>query len=261
MGTVPARPRTDTEAMAHTINPDRNDRPRIGADCGSSFSNYELIVPYFLPYGVYVTSAKLFGRFGSQIDYSLRILLVTGCLFWAWKWYRDLFRSKDLFKSLAWGGVYGTVGFFVWVLLLYPVIDDQASPWKIDAFILRIVAATFLVPIFEEVLVRGYLFRTAYQYAERKRRKEADALANTLDLDSLDNVAPGAWNWFAVLFSSAAFTFGHSPEEWPAAFAYGMLVAGVWIHMKNLFSCIIAHATTNLLLGLFVLFSGKWGFW
>lgn len=232
------------------------------AASGDTFcSNCELIVPYFFPYAVYVVSAKLFGRFGNHVDYSLRIVLVAGCLVWAWQWYGGLLRSRQPWRSLTWGAGYGIVGCFVWVAFLYPFVEPQGEPWGMNAFLLRLVAATFLVPLFEEILVRGYLLRTAYQYAERRKGGDNDALANTLNFDSLETVPPGAWNGFAILFSSVAFSLGHGPREWPAAFVYSLLISVVWIHRKDLFACIVTHATTNLLLGLFVLQSGQWGFW
>jgi len=39
------------------------------------------------------------------------------------------------------------------------------------------------------------------------------------------------------------------------------MVAGLLIYTKSLGACIIAHATTNLLLALYVLKTHDWSFW
>jgi membrane protease YdiL (CAAX protease family) len=40
-----------------------------------------------------------------------------------------------------------------------------------------------------------------------------------------------------------------------------MVYAGVLYRSRNLFSPILSHAVTNLLLGIYVLSTAKWGFW
>lgn len=65
----------------------------------------------------------------------------------------------------------------------------------------------------------------------------------------------------AICISTLAFAAGHLPVEWPAAVAYSILISVLWITRKDLLSCMVAHGTTNLTLGLYVHFSGQWGFW
>jgi hypothetical protein len=57
------------------------------------------------------------------------------------------------------------------------------------------------------------------------------------------------------------FTSGHSPHEWPAAVAYGLFMAFLWIARKDLITCITAHAVTNIALAVFVFATGKWQYW
>ena len=49
--------------------------------------------------------------------------------------------------------------------------------------------------------------------------------------------------------------------EWLAAIicavAYGLLLK----QTKSLFACIVAHATTNLALGIYILLFQKWHYW
>lgn len=72
----------------------------------------------------------------------------------------------------------------------------------------------------------------------------------------MSEVSPGAWSWAAVGISILAFTSGHAVHEWPAALAYGLLMAGLWINRKDLIACITAHAVTNIALACFVYATG-----
>jgi uncharacterized protein len=65
----------------------------------------------------------------------------------------------------------------------------------------------------------------------------------------------------AIAFSTLAFMSGHHIQEWPAAVAYGLLMAVLWIRRKDLIVCIAAHATTNIGLACFVFVTGKWQYW
>ncbi|PYL45604.1 MAG: hypothetical protein DMF40_14970 [Verrucomicrobia bacterium] len=60
---------------------------------------------------------------------------------------------------------------------------------------------------------------------------------------------------------TVAFTFSHSRPNWLAAFVCGMLYNVVAYRSRSLASCILAHATTNLLLGLWIMQTRQWGFW
>ena len=75
------------------------------------------------------------------------------------------------------------------------------------------------------------------------------------------SVGPGAWSWPAVAISTAAFTSGHHLHEWPAAMAFGSLMAWLWILRKDLIACIVAHSVTNIALAFYVLKTGNWHFW
>ena len=46
-----------------------------------------------------------------------------------------------------------------------------------------------------------------------------------------------------------------------AAFVTGVLYNIVAYRTRSLISCILAHATTNLLLGLWIMHTYQWGFW
>ena len=153
------------------------------------------------------------------------------------------------------------VGIAAWVALLLPFPNPEAKPWTDQAFALRLVAAGTLVPVFEELLMRGFVLRFALQWDLVRREGAADPLGVALDERSVNEVAPGAWTWAAVAVSTAAFALGHQAREWPAAVVFGLLMAWLWIRRKDLLSCVAAHATANVALALYVRATGSWGLW
>jgi hypothetical protein len=48
------------------------------------------------------------------------------------------------------------------------------------------------------------------------------------------------------------------PAELFAAAAWFTLVTWLMVRTRNLWDCVVAHAVTNLLLGVYVVFSGQW---
>jgi len=225
--------------------------------------NRDLLLPYGVPYFAYVGIASLTrDRIPSDISYILKIILVPLLLIWAWKWYAPITGPRKISGSIFYGIVFGILGLVVWCLLLAPFIDITGEPWDRLDFFLRLFSAALIVPIFEELFIRGYIFRVAFQWdVNRKKNKTGSPLNETLDHNSINDVEPGAWSVAAIGISTIAFTAGHMPVEWLAAVAYSVLISILWIIRKDLLSCIIAHGTTNFTLGLYVYYTGHWGFW
>jgi CAAX prenyl protease-like protein len=108
--------------------------------------------------------------------------------------------------------------------------------------IFRFVRLVVVVPLIEEIFWRGFLLR--YLIAE-----------------DFDRVSFGAFSWFSFLAVTVLFTFSHSKADWPAALLTGVLYNLVAYRTKSLTSCVLAHAVTNLLLGLWIMKTQQWGFW
>lgn len=104
----------------------------------------------------------------------------------------------------------------------------------------RVFGSSLVVPPLEEVFYRSFLYR----YLAR-----AD----------FQSVSLGRFGWMPFLVT--AVVFGSAHQEWLpgilCAFAYQGLVC--W--KKRLGDAIAAHAITNLLLGLWVVWRGAWHFW
>jgi membrane protease YdiL (CAAX protease family) len=225
--------------------------------------NHRLLVPYAAPYFAYVLIATVAERFvPMEVNYLLRIVIVSATLFWAKQWFFSFKGPKSPVTSIFVGILAGIAGLILWIELLTPFVScANAKPWSQSAFILRLLAAGVLVPIFEEVMMRGFVFRVALQWNEARKNKLKDALAIAMEERSINDVPPGAWSWMAVIVSTIAFMLGHTMPEWPASIAYGLLMAGFYILRKDLLSCVVAHSITNIALALYVYQTGKWYLW
>lgn len=210
--------------------------------------NRRLLVVYSAPYFGYVIIASLLHNYiPIEMNYILRIIIVTILFLWARRWYFSLNGPNSTFISVIIGAIAGLLGLFLWISLLGPFVKGgYEQPWGNSAFILRLISAGFLVPIFEEILMRGFILRFALQWDNARQDNEKEPLQVTLDERSVNNVEQGAWSWKAVVISTIAFASGHHMQEWLASIAFGLLMSWLWILRKDLISCIVAHSVTNL---------------
>lgn len=226
-------------------------------------TNRRLILPYAGPFLAYVLIASALGDHTSfEVNYILRLVATLGILIWAWKWYFPIKGPGSPLVSVAVGVGAGLIGLILWVALLMPFVSPEDSePWSTTGFTLRLIAAGLLVPVFEELLMRGFIFRLALQWDEARKKKDEEPLQTALDERTVDDVVPGAWSWAAVIISTIVFASGHNVSEWPASIGYGLLMSLLWIVRKDLLTCIAAHSMTNICLALYVLKTESWHLW
>lgn len=226
-------------------------------------TNRQLLLPYALPYLAYVGIASIPSDFlALHVNYLCRLIVVPLLLIWAWRWYCPLTGPRSLAGSIATGAAAGLAGLALWLALLAPFVQpDEVKPWTLTEFLLRLCSAGLVVPLFEELMMRGFVFRLAFQWDKARRTGQPDPLHVALDHHSVNEVEPGRWSWAAVILSTLAFTSGHVMAEWPAAVAYGLLMAWLAIRRQDLVACISAHAVTNIALALFVYATDSWHFW
>jgi CAAX prenyl protease-like protein len=228
----------------------------------SHLSNRALLLPCALPYVIYTGIGSLPEDWlGPELSYLARLIGVGAALAWAWQKYPPLRGPREAGSSAATGVFAGILGMVLWVALTSPLAPPHAAPLSAFAVALRLLAATLLVPLFEEILMRGYVLRLTLQWEEARRAGAANALSVALDQRSMHDVEPGAWTAAAAVVSTLLFTLGHAPHEWVAALAYGALMVALWVRRRDLLSCVVAHATTNLALGLYVVATGSWALW
>jgi CAAX prenyl protease-like protein len=106
----------------------------------------------------------------------------------------------------------------------------------------RFLRLVVVVPLVEEIFWRGLLLR--YFVNEK-----------------FYNVPMGTFSWSAFAVVTVGFGFAHSRADWVSAVITGALYNCVAYRTKNLTSCVLAHAITNLFLGLWIMKTRQWGFW
>jgi CAAX protease family protein len=109
-------------------------------------------------------------------------------------------------------------------------------------FMVRIASAVLVVPVMEELFWRDYVWRVILAPTDFK-------LAHI-----------GEWHWLPFIMVAAAFATVHG--NWVlTAFVWGLMIGWLLVRTKSLGACIIMHATTNLLLASYILWTKNWSFW
>lgn len=227
----------------------------------SRITNFRLLFLYAAPYFAYVGIGALDDYFSLEWIYSLRLILVPAILIWAWRWYRPLSGPKNSIVSIGVGILAGVWGTVLWIWLLAPFVEKDAAAWGSQAVYLRMAASTLVVPVFEELFMRGYVFFFVMQWDLARKKGIRGAFDVTLHEENIADIQYVSWNLPAVVISTMAFTLGHQVVEWPASIAYGLMMAILLVVRKDLLSCVIAHGITNFCLALYVYFSGNWQYW
>lgn len=115
---------------------------------------------------------------------------------------------------------------------------SPAATWAVIA--VRIVGAALVVPVMEELFWRAFFMRFMVQ---------SDFLSVPL----------GAYRPFAFFVVAVAFGFEH--HRWLVGIVAGLVYGGLLVWRRRLLPCIVAHAVTNLGLGLYVVATRNWTFW
>jgi CAAX prenyl protease-like protein len=117
---------------------------------------------------------------------------------------------------------------------------QPAAYWTTIAF--RFLRLAIVVPMVEEIFWRGFLLRYL--------------------IDEKFYALPvGTFSWLSFSVVTVGFGFSHSRADWIAALITGALYNCIAYRTKSLTSCIVAHAVTNFLLGLWIIKTRQWGFW
>lgn len=181
--------------------------------------------------------------------YPLQTFLCAGLLFWFRREYEP-FRWRRL--GFAFG--IGLLVFVLWTapqqFLGFPARVDGFNPERLagdpglywTTLGLRFLRLVVVVPLVEEIFWRGFLLRF-------------------LISEKFDAVPFGTFSWLSFLVVALAFMFAHSRADWPAALVTGALYNLVAYRTKSLGACVLAHALTNLALGIWIVGTRQWGFW
>lgn len=121
-----------------------------------------------------------------------------------------------------------------------PLAAQPALYWV--TIVLRFLRLVVVVPLVEEIFWRGFLLR--YLIGE-----------------DFERVPFGTFTWLSFAVVTLAFCFSHTMSDWPAALITGALYNLVAYRTRSLTSCVLAHAVTNLALGIWIMSTKQWGFW
>lgn len=159
--------------------------------------------------------------------------------------------------------VAGVIGCAVWIALdslqgMIPGVPALVSqvfgsragydPWGEEGFSLlrcvfvgiRLFGLAVVVPVMEEIFWRGFL-------------------ARYLISDDFRNVPQGQFT--AASFAIVTLAFAAVHPEVLAAIAWGAMINLLYQRTANVWACVVMHAVTNMLLGIYILTTGHWQLW
>ena len=170
-----------------------------------------------------------------------------------WRHYGELHRDRLRATAGDWllGIAVGIGIFFIWIAFSsgWSTFGGESQgfiPLRADGSLdpllagLRLVGLVLVVPVMEELFWRSFVMR---------RIDRADFL----------RLDPRSASLAAFALSSALFALEHS--QWFAGLLAGMAYAGLYMRSRNLLIPIVSHATTNAILGTWILTTGSWTFW
>lgn len=184
--------------------------------------------------------------------YPVKAILVAGLLLVFMRHYDEL-RLSDLKNLLHTTGslLLGLLVFILWINMTWDfatfgeakgfdptLLDDDSVRQSMIFF--RIFGAALVVPIMEELFWRSFLLRYII---------DANFIA----------VRIGTYTLASLVIGSVLFGLEHNLvlAGIMAGVAYSLLL--YWT--KSISQCVLAHAVTNLALGIYVLQTGFWQFW
>jgi CAAX prenyl protease-like protein len=206
-----------------------------------------------VPFVIFVALTSLQGLFGEDSRYWIYALktAVGAWLIWEMRPF-----VEEMRWTLSWEAVaVGVAVCAVWIGLdgLYPrlaKLDEgwnphrqfgQASAAAWFYIAVRVCGSAIIVPPLEEVFYRSF----AYRY-----------LVN-IDFRAMPL---GRFHALSFLVTSIGFGLVH-PDRWLAGILCGLAYQGLVIRKNRLGDAMTAHAITNFLLGMWVVWKGAWNFW
>ncbi len=190
--------------------------------------------------------------------YTAKIFCTLAAMAMVWPGYLEFPRRVSV-----WAFLVGAVGVWMWVALVEverqflgrfspavwlglgtrsafnPVAEMAENPGAACAFLaIRLTGLALVVPVIEEFFLRGFLGRFLIQ-------------------DAWWRVPFGTWHVNSLVLITLVAVAMH-PSESLAALCWFSTVSWLMLQTRNIWDCVVAHATTNLLLGAYVFGWGDW---
>jgi CAAX prenyl protease-like protein len=219
------------------------------------------LAAFVCPFVLYVVLTMVAAKFPSAypLAYTLVVVVVGSAIFL-------LLRGQHIFRP-HWriGGaiLVGVVGIVLWIVLSSAKLEEALTTgfpsWlrpqarvgfdpfaelprlaAIGFIVVRLFGLAIIVPIAEELFWRGFLLRWLIS---------AD----------WEKVPLGRFSVSSFVVVTLLFTSAH--PEWFAAAVYCTLLNLLLYWKKDLWSCVVAHGVSNLVLGIYVLTTETWWLW
>ena len=121
----------------------------------------------------------------------------------------------------------------------FELYESNAYRWTFFAF--RFALLVLVVPIAEELFLRGFLIRVI----------DSDDWAE----QPLDQIGK------AGLIAGTVYGVVTHPSEFVAAALWFSLITVLMVRTGRFWNCVLAHAITNLILGLYLCYTHHWQLW
>lgn len=118
--------------------------------------------------------------------------------------------------------------------------DNPALWWS--SLALRFLRLVVIVPLLEEIFWRGFLLRYVIN-------------------EDFTKVPFGTFSWLSFGVVTVMFGLAHWGPDFVPALIAGAIYNLVAVRTKSLACCVLAHALTNLGLGIYIMQTRQWGFW
>lgn len=228
------------------------------------------LLAFVLPLIAYLFLTGISPKFGADaapaaatwylVIVTFEVLLVGGLLFY----FRRVYLSHFPMAIDGLAFVVGAIGIVVWVGLCslgweasilasmgrsdwlaervaVNPWEHYENGWRIAFLVLRFAMLVVIVPVAEELFVRGWL-------------------ARAVESSDWYQVPLAQVGWRGLLAVTVYGVLSH-PAEALAAAAWFSMVSWLMVRTGKFWNCVIAHAVTNLLLGLYVIATGQWQYW
>lgn len=184
--------------------------------------------------------------------YPLKIIVTLLVLLFFYRRYQELsWRDLGRYRQTFFALLLGLLVFILWINMNWSLPfggkNQGFNPGLIDAvgaryflISMRLFGAVLVVPLMEELFWRSFLLRYL------------------IDPD-FEKVELGRFSWFSCL--ATVLLFGLEHHLFYAGLMAGLFYSLLLYRSRSLAQCVLAHAVTNLALGLYVLNTNHWQFW
>jgi exosortase E/protease (VPEID-CTERM system) len=200
------------------------------------------------PFVALLGGAMLTGAFTAGFDwlYGVRVVAVLAVLWMC----RRSYRALDWRCSWT-GGAIGAGTAILWVVM-FPATLNEPGAWPVALqsadtltaaawLAIRLFGYELVVPVVEELAFRVYAMRR-------------------LIASDMDGVPVGRFTVVSFVVSSLLFGALHGPL-WVQGTLAGMAFAGALYRRRRFGDAVLAHATTNGLIAIYVFVTGEWSVW